>query len=111
MREKMVSISNISSYTTLLGDNYYSYFVREKIKVSEMLSNFQKITQFSSVAELCSTLCDPMNCSTPGLPAHYLLPELAQIHVHQVDDAIQPSHLLSSPSPAFNLSQHQGLFK
>ena len=57
-------------------------------------------------------LCDPMDCSTPGLPVHHQLPELAQTHVHCVCDAIQPSHLLSSPSPpAFRLSQHQGLFK
>ena len=64
-----------------------------------------------SVAQSCPTLCDPMNRSTPGLPVHHQLPELAQIHVHWVDDAIQPSHLLSSPFlPAFNLSQHQGLF-
>ena len=55
--------------------------------------------QFSSVAQSCPTLCDPMDCSTPGFPVHHQLPELAQIHVHQVDDAIQPSHPLSSPSP------------
>ena len=55
--------------------------------------------QFSSVAQLCSTLCDPMDCSTPGFPVHHQLLELAQIHVHQVSDAIQPSHLLSSSSP------------
>ena len=70
------------------------------------------ITQFSSVAQLCPTLCDPMNCSTPGLPVHHQLPESTETHVHCVDDAIQPSHPLSSPSPpALNLSQHQGLFK
>ena len=55
--------------------------------------------QFSSVAQLCLTLCDPMNCSTPGLPVHYQLPEFTQTHVYQVSDAIQPSHPLSSPSP------------
>ena len=56
--------------------------------------------------------CDPMDCSTPGLPVHHQLPELAQTHVHRVSDAIQPSHPLLSPSPpAFNLSQHQGLFQ
>ena len=56
--------------------------------------------QFSSVAQLCPTLCDPMNCSMPGLPVHHQLPaEFTQIHVHRVDDAIQPSHPLSSPSP------------
>ena len=68
--------------------------------------------QFSLVTQLCLTLCDPMNCSTPDLYAHHQLPEFTQTHVHWVSDVIQPSHLLSSPSPpAFNLSQHQGLFK
>ena len=64
--------------------------------------------QFSSVALSCPTLCDPMNCSTPGLPVHHQLPEFTQTHVHWVSDAIQPSHPLSSPSsPAPNPSQHQ----
>ena len=68
--------------------------------------------QFSSVAQSCLTLCDPMNCSTPGLPVHHQLPKLTQTHVHWVGDAIQLSHPLSSPFPSpFNLSQHQGLFK
>ena len=67
---------------------------------------------FSSVQSLFPTLCDPMNCSTPGLPVHHQLPEFTQIHVHRVSDAIQPSHPLSSPSPpAPNPSQHQGLFQ
>ena len=70
------------------------------------------IFQFSSVAHSCLTLCDPMDCSMPGFPVHHQLPELTQIHVYQVGDAIPPSHPLSSPpSPAFNLSQHQGLFQ
>ena len=64
--------------------------------------------QFSSVAQLCPTLCDPMNRSTPGLPAHYHLPEFTHTNVHRVSDAIQPSHPGSSPSPPVpNLSQHQ----
>ena len=67
--------------------------------------------QFSSVAQSCPTLCDPMDCSMPGSPVHRQLLELAQTHIHWVGDAIQPSHPLSSPSPAFNLSQHQGLFQ
>ena len=68
--------------------------------------------QFSSVAHLYPTLCDPMNCSTPSLPVHHQLPESTQTHVHWVGDAIQPSYPLSSPSPpALNLSQHQGLFQ
>ena len=65
--------------------------------------------QLSSVAQSCPTFCDPMNCSTPGLPVHNRLPEFIHIHVHRVSDAIQPSHPLSSSSPAFNLCQHQGL--
>ena len=68
--------------------------------------------QFSSVAQSCPTLCDPMNHSTPGLPVQHQLPEFTQTHIHWVGDAIQPSHPLSSPSPpAFNPSHHQGLFK
>ena len=68
--------------------------------------------QFSSVTQSCPTLCDPMNCSTPGLPVHHQLPELTQTHVHRVSDAIQPSHPLLSPSPpAPNPSQHQSLFQ
>ena len=68
--------------------------------------------QFSSVTQSCPTLCDPMNHSMPGLPVHHRLLESTQTHVHWVSDAIQPSHPLSSPfPPAFNLSQHQGLFQ
>ena len=67
--------------------------------------------QFSSVAQSCLTLCDPMDCSTPGLPVHHQLLEFAQTHVHWVGDATQPSHPLSSPSPpAFDHSQHHSLF-
>ena len=67
---------------------------------------------FSSVTQSCPTLCNPMDCGTPGFPVHHQLPDLAQTHAHWVGDAIQPSHPLSSPPPpAFNLSQHQGLFQ
>ena len=67
---------------------------------------------FTLVAQCCLTFCDPMNCSTPGLPVHHRLPEFTQTHVHRVGDAIQPSHPLSSPSPpAPSPSQHQGLFQ
>ena len=66
----------------------------------------------SSVAQSCKTLCDPMDCSTPGLPVHHQLPELTQTHVHWVGDAIQPSHPLLSPCiPSVSLSQHEGLFQ
>ena len=73
---------------------------------------FLKMVQFSSVAQSCQTLCEPMNCSTPGLPVHHQLPEFTQTQIHQVGDAIQPSHPRSSPSPpAPNPSQHQSLFQ
>ena len=62
-------------------------------------------------AQLCPTLCNPMNRSTPGLPVHHQLPEFTQTHVRRVSDAIQPSHPLSSPSPAPNSFQHQSLFR
>ena len=72
----------------------------------------QSLSLRMEVAKLCPSLCDPMDCSTPGFPVYHQLPELAQTHVHQVGDAIQPSHPLSSPSPpAFNLSQCQSLFQ
>ena len=75
-------------------------------------SDLEGSVQFSSVAQLCLTLCNSMDCSTPGFAVHHKLLELAQIHVHQVSDAIQPSHPLSSHSlPTFSLSQHQGLFQ
>ena len=78
---------------------------RDKLEVSHS-------DQFSSVAQSCLTLCNPMDCSMPGFPVHHQLLESAHTHVHWVGDAIQPSHPLSSPSlPAFNLSQHRDLFK
>ena len=68
--------------------------------------------QLSPVTQSCPTLCSPMDFSSPGLPDHHQLPEFTQTHVHRVGDAVQPPHPLSSPSPpAFDLSQHQGLFK
>ena len=82
--------------------------------------SFQPINLFSckalgggcSVAQSCPTLCNPTDCSTPGLPVHHQLPEFTQTHVHWVRDAIQPSHPLSTPSPpTFNPSQQQGLFQ
>ena len=68
--------------------------------------------KFSSVTQSCPTLCNPMDCSTPGLPVHHQLPGPTQTHVHHISNAIQSSHPLSSPSPpTFSLSQHQGLFQ
>ena len=73
---------------------------------------FSQSGQIRPVAQLCPTLCDPMNRSMPGLPVHHQLPEFTQTHVHRVSDAIQPSHPLSSPFPlAPNPSQHQSLFQ
>ena len=82
-----------------------------KVLVCEF-QHLSLLVQFSLVTQSCPTLSDPMDCSTPGFPVHHQIPELAQTHVHRVSDAIQPSHLLSSSSlPAFNHSQHQGLFQ
>ena len=82
--------------------------------ISTMLCSIRFISsvQFSSVAQSCPILCNPMDCSMPGFPVHHQLQELTQTHVYQVSDAIQSSHPLSSLSPpSFNLPQHQGLFK
>ena len=81
---------------------------KTKIMASSPISS----VQFSSVTQSCPTLCNPMNHSMPGLPVHHQLLEFTQTHIHQVGDAIQPSHPLLSPSlPALNPSQHQGLFQ
>ena len=81
-------------------------------EVLQLKRNVHNSVQCNSVTQSCVTLCDPMDCNTLGFSVHHQHPELAQTHVHWVGDAIQPFHLLSSPSPpAFNLSQHQGLFK
>ena len=77
----------------------------------ECLGGRVETLQLSSVTQ-SPTLCNPMHCSMPGFPVHHQLPELTQTHVHRVDDAMQPSHPLSSPSPpAFSLPQHQCLFQ
>ena len=87
--------------------SYKYYLIERLIDILNL-----KTLQFSSVAQSCPTLCDPMNRSTPGLPVHHQLPEITQTHVHWVGDAIQPSYPLSSPSsPAPNPSQHRGLFQ
>ena len=81
-------------------------------EVAKVLEFTQDSVQFRSAAQSCPTLCDPMNRSTPGLPVYHQLLEFTQTHVHQVSDATQPSHPLSSPSPpAPNRSQHQSLFQ
>ena len=93
------------------GGSYYGllFFI---FLLREVWGISHHVNQFSSISQSCPTLCDPINCSTPGLPVHHQPPEFTQTHVHWVGDALQPSHPLSSPSPpALNLSQHQGLFK
>ena len=101
-----------------LGDEEYSRCPSEvnKDQLGAMIKADPVTTtssvQFSSVAQSCQTLCNPMKSSMPGLPVHHHLPEFTQIHVHRVSDAIQPSHPLSSPTPpAPNPSQHQGLYQ
>ena len=94
--------------------NPLSTLVEDASKVSNNWDLMEEANedQFSSVVQSCPTLCDPMHCSTPGFPVHHQLLQFIQTHVHQVGDAIQPSHPLLSPSPpALNLSQHPGLFK
>ena len=81
------------------------------LRTTQWTSFHLSSVRFSSIALPCLTLCAPVDCSIPGFPVYHQHPELAQTHVPQVSDAIQPSHPLLSPSPpAFNLSQHQGLF-
>ena len=75
------------------------------------MKQYMYISSVQFSRSVMSESCDSMDCSMPGLPVHHQLPDLAQTHVHLVRDAIQPSHSLLSPSPSFNLSQHQGLFK
>ena len=83
-----------------------------RLKKKKWIKKIPSSVQFSSVAQLCPTLCHPMNRSMPGLPVHHHLPEFTQTHVHRVSDAIQPSHPLLSPSsPVPNPSQHQSLFQ
>ena len=85
-------------------------FAKSQTRLSDF--TFNSTVQFSSVTQSCLTPCNPVNSSMPGLPVHHQLLELTQTHLHWASDAIQPSHVLSSPyPPSFNLSQHQGLFK
>ena len=93
-------------FYTYSNQNYLGSAEKQTYKSMEQKT--EPSNQIRSVAQLCPTPCDPMNRSTPGLPVHHQLPEFTQTHVHQVSDAIQPSHPLSSPSPpAPNPSQHQ----
>ena len=90
----------------------HSWTINSCLTMPPTFEHTFRLLQFSSVAQSCLTLCDPMNRSTPCLPVHHQLPEFTQTHVHWVSDAIQPSHPLSSLSPpALNPSQHQSLFQ
>ena len=116
---KLKDITSVGEDVGKWGRSYCSWECKggratlvESMALSTWTGDKHTPVQFSSVAQSCPTPCDPMDCSTPGLPGHHQLPELTQIHVYWVGDAIQPSHPLSSPSPlAFSLSQHQGLFR
>ena len=98
-----------------MGKDKNSQFTKEEIQIPNKYThkkNSTSLVRFSSVTQSCPTLWDPVNHSTPGLPVHHQLPEFTQTHVHQVGDAIQPSHPMSSRSPpAPNPSQHQSLFQ
>ena len=95
-QRSLVGDTELSDWTTTVKHIHYVFHYRS--------------VQFSSVTHSCPTLCNPMDCSTPGFPVHHQFLELAQTHVHRVGDAIQPCLLSPSP-PAFNSSQHQGLFQ
>ena len=91
------------TYKRITKSRYFSLWRSER-KPKKCYTNFSSVqfssVQFSSFAQSCPTLCDLMNCSMSGLPVHHQLPEFTQTHVHRVSDAMQPSHPLSSPSPA-----------
>ena len=96
----------------ITADDDCSHEIKRRLVLGRKVMTNLSSVQFSSVAQSCPTLCDPMNRSTPGLPVHHQLLGFTQTHVHRVGDAIQPSHPLSSPSPpAPNPSQHQSLFQ
>ena len=99
-----------------LDDHYIYHCGQESLRRNGVAiivnKRVQDAVKFSSVTQSCLTLCDPMNCSMPGLPVHHQLLESTQTHAHGVSNGTQPSHPLSSPSPpALNLPQHQGLYK
>ena len=126
MTTHLQEIEKTQNKFTYSSTIYYNNFLSRQIKIFSWSFNIklskingvnrQKVrrisVQLSSVTQSCPTLCNPMNCSTPGLPVHHQLSEFTQTHVHRVRDAIQPSHPLSFPSPpAPDPSQHQSLFQ
>ena len=128
LRKQKEKLQTGNSFTNHISDKKISIVCTQNILRTLLAQQHRKTTQlytgqrifntslkkiqFSSVAQLCPTLCNPMNRSTPGLPVHHQLPEFTQTHIHRVSDAIQTSHPLSSPCPpAPSPSQHQGLFQ
>jgi len=110
IQEEDITIINI--YAPNIGAPQYVRQILTSMKGEINNNTIIRSDQIRSVAQLCPTLCDPMNRSMPGLPVPHQIPEFTQTHVHRVSDAIQPSHPLSSPSPpAPNPSQHQSLFQ
>ena len=104
-RKAVQSIGQSANLGGLLTTSFFFFLV---LKGKQLSCGLPYLHQIRSVAQSCPTLCDPMNCSTPGLPDHHQLPEFTQTHVHRLGDAIQPSHPPLSPSPpAPNPSQHQ----
>ena len=104
------SIHGVTKSRTQLSD-WSDLIEKFRLKLKKVGKTLSHPVHVSSVAQLCLTLGSPMDCSKPGLPVHYQLPEFTQTHINWVRDAIQPSHPLSSPSPVLNISQHQAIFK
>ena len=108
----MTELTEQQQYVPPLRSLMHTVQTEVQVRIGKMTSEKELSVQFSSVAQSCLTLCNPMNLSTPALPVHHQLPEFTQTHVHRVSDAIQPSHPLLSPSPAApNPCQHQSLFQ
>ena len=107
--ERLILQVNVLDYDSLRSFQPFRYI--STYQLNRKKSSYKKWYLITAVTQSCLTLTDPMDCSTPGFPVHYQLPEFAQTHVHWISDAIQPSHPLLFPSPPiFNPSQHQGLF-
>ena len=112
LEKDMVAHSNILAWRIPWKRRLAGYSLWRHKELDTTECTCMHSVQFSSVAQSCLTLCDPMNHSAPGLPVHHQLPEFTQTHIHWVGDATQPSHPLSSASPpAPNPSQHQNLFQ
>ena len=110
-----ITVIHVYAPTSIAEEAEVEWFyedLQDLLELTTKKMSFSLSVQFSSVAQSCPTVCNPMNQSTPGLPVHHQLPEFTQTHVHRVSDAIQPSHSRLPPSsPAPNTSQHQSLFQ